>query len=100
METTVLSRSRFSPIAYYSIPAWTLLCFLGTWYIILEYGILRNGFVGVVVTFLFATVIWAIPFSALVLFYLYLTPSENPPAPRILFKDLIRKGMSQMEEAR
>ena len=76
METKVLGRSRFSPIILYSILAWTI-CFIGTWFIILKYGILLKGLIAIVVTFLFAAIIWIIPFAGLVLFYLYVTPVER-----------------------
>jgi hypothetical protein len=69
-----MNRSSLSPIVYYSIIAWTIVCFVGTWSVILGYGILQNGFIPTVVTFCFALVIWAVPFAGMVLFYLYVTP--------------------------
>jgi hypothetical protein len=77
METRPISKSFFSPILFYSILAWTIICFVGTWFIIFGYGILQNGFIPMVVTLFFATMIWAVPFAGLVLFYLYVTPAEK-----------------------
>ncbi len=77
MEATGLGRSRFSPLIVYSIVVWTILCFMGTWFIILGYGILRGGLVATLVTFFFAAVIWAIPVAGLALLYLYAIPAKK-----------------------
>jgi hypothetical protein len=74
MVSRLLTRSLLSPILFYTILAWTTLCAMGTWFIILKYGILMKGFIATVTTLFFGTVIWAIPFSCLVLFYLYIMP--------------------------
>lgn len=92
METRLFSKSWFSPIIFYSILAWTIICFIGTWLIIFEYGILLDGFIATVVTLFFATIIWVIPFVGLVLSYLYVTPTEELSS-YVMFKDLIRKGI-------
>ena len=78
MESRLLTKSFLSPIVFYTILAWTALCTIGTWFIILKYGILMNGFIATVTTLFFGTVIWAIPFSVLVLFYLYIKPVGKP----------------------
>ena len=77
METRVLRRNWFSSIISYSILSWTILCFVGTWFIILKYGILLDGFIAVVITFLFAATIWVIPLTGLILLSLFVTPSEE-----------------------
>jgi len=77
METRVLRRNWFSSIISYSILSWTTLCFVGTWFIILKYGILLDGFIAVVITFLFAATIWVIPLTGLILLSLFVTPSEE-----------------------
>jgi len=78
MESRPLTKNLLSPILFYTILAWTALCVMGTWFIILKYGILMKGFIAAVTTLFFGTVIWAIPFSGLVLFYLYIRPTGNP----------------------
>ena len=74
---TPISRTSLSPIVYYAMIAWTIVSFVGTWSVILGYGILQNGLIPTVVTFCFAAVIWAVPFAAMALFYLYITPLEK-----------------------
>ena len=78
MESRLLTKSFLSPIVFYTILAWTALCTIGTWFIILKYGILMDGFIATVTTLFFGTVIWAIPFSGLVLFYLSIKPMGKP----------------------
>jgi len=90
----VFSKSWFSPIISYSILFWTIICFVGTWLVILKYGILLKGLIGIVTTFFFAAAIWAIPFTALILVSLYVNPSDESP-PSVTFKELIRKGMGR-----
>ncbi len=77
METRGLRRNWLSPVISYSILSWTILCFAGTWFIILKYGILLDGFVAVTVTFLFAATAWVIPLTGLILLSLFITPSEE-----------------------
>jgi len=80
MESRLLSKNLLSPILFYTILAWTALCVMGTWFIILKYGILLKGLIAAVTTLFFGTVIWAIPFSGLVLFYLYIKQMGRPSA--------------------
>jgi hypothetical protein len=94
METRELSKSWFSPIISYSMLAWTIICFIGTWFIILKYGILLKGLIAITTTFFFAAIIWGVPLTGLVLLSLYVTPSEESP-PSIMFKELIRKGLGR-----
>jgi hypothetical protein len=93
MGTGALSRSRFSNLVYYSMLVWTILCFVGTWVIILKYGILLKGLAALAMTFFFAAALWMIPLSGLILLSLYITPRDESP-PAVMFKELIRKGMS------
>ena len=81
MEGKFLSRRRFSSILLYLILAWSLFCFLGAWFVFFEHGVFKGGLIAMIVTFFFATVIWAIPFSGLVLFHLYLSPTEKLSSP-------------------
>lgn len=78
METRVLRKNWFSPVISYSILSWTILCFIGTWFVILKYGILLDGFIAVVITFLFAATLWVIPLTGLILLSVFVTPSEEP----------------------
>ena len=94
METRVFSKSWFSSIIDYSILAWSIVCFIGTWFIILKYGILLKGLIAMGVTFFFAAAIWAIPFAGLILLSLCITPPDEP-LPSVMFKDMIKKGMRQ-----
>jgi len=94
METRAFSKGWFSPIISYSILSWTIICFIGTWFVILKYGILFGGLIAVMTTFLFAAAIWVIPLTGLILLSLYVTPPENPP-PSVRFVELIRKGMGR-----
>ncbi|MEW6374949.1 MAG: hypothetical protein AB1502_04065 [Thermodesulfobacteriota bacterium] len=107
METKMFSKSWVSSIINYSILIWTIICFIGTWVIIIKYGILLEGLIALVVTFFFAAIIWAIPFAGFILLTLFVTPPEEPshymmfrdlikkPLP---FRDLIRKGMRRSSE--
>ncbi len=94
MGTTVFRKSRFSSIIDYSILAWSIICFIGTWLIILKYGVLLKGLIALGVTFFFAAAIWAVPFAGLILLSLCVGPPEET-LPFVMFKDLIRKGMRQ-----
>ena len=92
METRVFSKSWFSPIISYTIFSWTIICFIGTWVVILKYGILLEGLIAIMTTFFFAATLWIIPLTGLILLSLYVThPAESPPS--VMFKELIRKGM-------
>jgi hypothetical protein len=91
METRELSKGWFSPIISYSILSWTIICFIGTWFVILKYGILLKGLIAIMTTFFFAAFIWVIPLTGLILLSLYVTHSGESP-PSVTFKELIRKG--------
>ena len=75
MEARAFSKGWFSSIISYSILFWTIICFVGTWFIILKHGILLEGLIAVMTTFLFAATLWVIPLTGLILLSLYLTPS-------------------------
>ncbi len=92
METRALRKSWFSPIISYSMLSWTILCFVGTWFVILKYGILLEGLIAVMITFFFAATLWVIPLTGLILLSLFVTPSESS-RPFVMFKELIQKGM-------
>ncbi len=92
METRVFSKDWFSPIISYSILSWTIICFIGTWFVILKYGILLQGLIAIITTFFFAATLWIIPLTGLILLSLYVAPSKESP-PSVMFKELIRKGM-------
>ena len=94
MENRVFSRSWFSSVIDYLMLAWPIICFIGTWFVVLKYGILLEGIFAVGMTFLFAFVFWAIVLAVLLLLSLFITPSEGP-APSIMFKELIRRGIRQ-----
>jgi hypothetical protein len=94
METRVLRKGWFSPIISYSILSWTILCFVGTWFVILRYGILLEGLIAVVITFFFAATLWVIPLTGLILLSLFITPSEESRS-FVMFKELIQKGMGR-----
>jgi len=93
METRTFRKSWFSQVISYSILSWTIICFIGTWFIILKYGILLEGLIAIMTTFFFAATIWVIPLTGLIVLSLYVTPSEG--APPVMFKELIRKGMER-----
>lgn len=97
METRPFSKSWFSTIVYYSTLAWTIFCIIGTWFIILKYGILLKGLIATVVTFFFAAAIWMIPFLGLILLSLYVAPPEESPS-FVTFKELIKRGMRRSSE--
>lgn len=92
MEMRTFSKSWFSTVVHYSALAWTIFSIIGTWFVILKYGILLMGVIAVVVTFFFAAVIWGIPFAGLILLSLYVAPSEEPPS-FVTFKELIKRGV-------
>jgi len=92
METRVISKSRLSTIIHYSMLIWTIVCFIGTWVVILTYGILKKGLIGLMLTFFIAAAFWVIPLVGLIVLSLSVTPAEEP-LQFVKFKDLIRKGM-------
>ena len=96
MGTRVFSKSWFSPVISYSILSWTIICFIGTWFVILKYGILLEGLIAMMTTFFFAATLWIIPLTGLILLSLYVTPSKKPP-PSVRFKELIRKRRGEPE---
>ena len=81
MKPRPFSKSWFAPIVSYSMIVWTVICFIGTWYVILKYDILMKGLIGLGVTLLFAAAIWAIPFGTLILFSLYVNPEGQEEVP-------------------
>ena len=95
METRVFSKSWFSLIISYSMLAWTIICVIGTWFVILKYGILLEGLIAIVTTFFFASTIWMIPLTGLILLSLWVSPAETPPT-YFTFKELIKKGMRRI----
>ncbi len=94
METRVFSKSWFSSIILYSMLFWTIICFIGTWIVIIKYDILWKGFIAMVVTFLFAAVIWILLLAGLILLSLFVTPTEEP-VYFVMFKELIKRGMEE-----
>jgi hypothetical protein len=94
MKTSVLRKSWFSPFISYSMLSWTILCFVGTWFVILKYGILFEGLIAVMITFFFAATAWVIPLTGLILLSLLVTPSESS-RPFVMFKELIQKGLGR-----
>ncbi len=77
METRVLSRSWFSTMIYYSMLVWTILCFIGTWVVILKYGILLKGLAAITMTFFFAATLWIVPLTGLILLSICITLPEG-----------------------
>ncbi len=94
MGQRLLSRDWVSTAVHYATLAWTIFCIIGTWFIILKYGSLLKGLFAVLLTFFFATFIWVIPFTGLILLSLFVTPSEEA-SPSVMFKDLIKRGMKR-----
>ena len=92
MEIGVFKKSWFSSLIYYSMLFWTIICVIGTWFVILRYGILLKGLIAVVTTFFFAATIWVIPLTGLLLISLWVTPAEAAPS-RYMFKELIKRGI-------
>ncbi len=75
METRAFGKSRFWHVISYSVLFWTIICFIGTWFVILNYGIILEGLVALITTFIFAGVIWIVPVSGAVLISLLLDPA-------------------------
>jgi len=94
MGPRLLSRGWISTAVHYSTLAWTIFCIVGTWFVILKYGILPKGLFAVLLTFFFATILWVIPFAGLILLSLFVAPSEEA-SPSVAFKDLIKRGMKR-----
>ena len=92
METKLFSRIWFSTVVHYLSLAWTIFCIIGTWFVILRYGIILKGLFAVILTFFFAASIWMVPFAVLVVLSLFVAPPEEAPLP-VPFKNLIKKGM-------
>ncbi len=92
MTIRFLNKIWFSTVVHYSTLAWTIFCVIGTWFVILKYGIILKGLLAVILTFFFAAFIWAVPFTILIVISFFVTPSEEPP-PSVPFKDLIKRGM-------
>jgi len=103
MEKKVFSKSWFSPIILYSILTWTIICFIGTSFIIFKYGIpfegiLSDGLIAIVMTFFFTAIIWVAPITGIIFFSLYVTPEEEA-SPYVMFKDLIKKGLGESQKS-
>jgi hypothetical protein len=92
MGTRFFGKIWFSTLVDYLTLAWTIFCVVGTWFIILKYGIILKGLFAVILTFFFAAFIWTIPFAVLIVLSLVANPSEGA-SPSVSFKDLIKKGM-------
>jgi len=90
MEKGLFGKSWFSSVISCSIFVWTAICFIGTWVVIMRYDIPFKGFIAMLMTFLFAAGIWAIPFGGLILLSLYVASSEEQP-PCVMFKELVKK---------
>ncbi len=97
METRLFSRGWFTNIISYSSIVWTIFCFIGAWFVIFKYDVLRGGSIETVMIFLFAAAIWAILFAGLIFLSLCLTPSEEP-SYYVMFKDLIKKGIRRVQK--
>ena len=97
MEKKSFNRNWFSSVILYSMIVWTIICFIGTWVIILKYGILLQGLIAIVTTFFFAATIWVVPLMGLILLSFYVDPPEEPP-PYVTYKELIKRGMRKSSE--
>jgi len=97
MEMRIISKSWFSTVVHYSTLAWTIFCIIGTWFVIIKYGILLMGLIAVVVTFFFAGVVWIIPLLGLIVLSLYLSPPEESRS-FVTFKELIERGVRRSSE--
>ncbi len=92
MGARLFTKVWFSTLVHYLTLAWTIFCIVGTWFIILRYGIFQQGLFAVILFFFFAASVWAIPFSGLIVVSLFVAPSEEP-STSVPFKELIKKGM-------
>jgi hypothetical protein len=98
MGTRISLKNWLLPVISYSMLVWTIICFIGTWIVILRYGILFKGFISIVVTLFFGALIWVVPFVGFLISDLFLSPPGEPPA--VKFKDLIRKGLKETKEVK
>lgn len=94
MNTKLFSRSRLATLVHFLMLFWSLTCFIGTWFIIIKYKILFEGFVALATTFLFGAFVWVIPLGGLTILSLYVTPTDPPPS-YVMFKELIKKGVRE-----
>lgn len=97
MENNQVKQGKLPSMIHYAMIGWTIICFVGTWFIILRYGILLEGLIAIVVTLFFAAAIWMVPLIGLIVLSLYVTPSEESP-PCVAFKELIKKGLRKSLE--
>lgn len=97
MENDRVRQSRLPSIVHYAMIGWTIICFLGTWFVILRYGIVLEGLIAILVTLFIAALIWMIPLIGLILLSIYISPSEESP-PRVPFRELIKKGLGKSLE--
>jgi hypothetical protein len=97
MENGQSKERRLPSIIHYSMIGWTIICFLGTWFVILRYGIVLEGLIAIMVTLFFAAAIWMVPLIGLILLSLYVTPLEES-SRRIAFRELIKKGLRKSLE--
>ena len=93
MEMRIFSKSWCSTVVHYLTLAWTIFCIIGTWFVIIKYGILLMGLIAMVVTFFFAGVVWIIPLTGLILLSLYMDMAPEKSPSFITFKELIERGM-------
>jgi len=97
MENDQVKQDRLPSMIHYAMIGWTIICFLGTWFIILRYGIFLEGLIAIVVTLFFAAAIWMVPLIGLIVLSLHVAPSEESP-PCVEFKELIKKGLRKSLE--
>ncbi len=96
MRTKLFSNSQLSTVIYFLMLFWTITCFIGTWFIIIKYEILFEGFFAMVMTFFFGAFIWMIPLGGLIILSLFVSPKEEEPQ-YVTFKDLIKRGMKSQK---
>ncbi len=92
MGTKLFTKAGVATLVHYVALAWTIFCIVGTWFVILRYGIILQGLFAVFLFSFFSAAIWTIPLSVLIIVSLFMAPSQDPP-PSVPFKELIRKGM-------
>ena len=96
MRTKLFSNSQLFTMIHLLMLFWTVTCFIGTWFIIIKYEILFKGFVALATTFLFGAWIWVIPLGGLIIVSMFVSPKEEEHR-YVMFKDLIKKGMTIRE---
>jgi hypothetical protein len=96
MSTGAFSNHRVSTVVHFLMLLWTFACFIGTWFIIIQYKILFEGFIAMVMTFFFGAFIWMIPLGGLIILSLFVSPKEEEPQ-YVTFRDLIKKGMKSQK---